>query len=95
MEEGDEIAMYTGRGNAEAHCAGVDNDELWEVINPGLDRLLSFGRPRNEVQSIIWRGPKGVDGLCDYLEYLIAEKGLKGGLIEGKVSMLIAAIGTE
>jgi len=63
--------MYTGRGNAEAHCAGVDNDELWEVINPGLDRLLSFGRPRNEVQSIIWHGPKGVDGLCDYLEYLI------------------------
>jgi len=27
-EEVDEIAMYAGRGNAEAHCAGVDNDNF-------------------------------------------------------------------
>ena len=94
-EEGDEISTYAGRGNAEAHCAGVSNDEVWEVINPGLDRLLGFGRPRNEIQSIIRRGPNGIDGFCNYLEYLIAEKGLKGGLIEGKVSALIDAIGTE
>ena len=94
-EEGDEISMYAGRGNAEAHCTGVSNDEVWEVINPGLDRLLGFERPRNKIQSIIWHGPNGIDGFHNYLEYLIAEKGLKGGLIEGKVSALIDTIGTE
>jgi len=87
--------MYAGRANAEAHCAGVDNDEVWEIINPALDRLLGFGRPINEIQSIIRRGPKGINGFCEYLEYLITEKGLKGGLIEGKVSVLIDAIGKE
>jgi len=38
---------------------------------------------------------KGINGFCEYLEYLIAEKGLKGGLIEGKVSVLIDTIGKE
>ena len=94
-EEGDEISMYAGRASAEAHCIGVEDEEVWETINPGLDRLLGFGRPMNEIQSIIRRGPKGIDGFCEYLEYLIAEKGLKGGLIEGKVSVLIDAIGKE
>ena len=94
-EEGDEISMYAGRANAEAHCIGVDDEEVWEIINPALDRLLGFGRPMNEIQSIIRRGPKGIDGFCEYLQYLIAEKGLKGGLIEGKVSVLIDAIGKE
>jgi len=36
-EEGDEISMYAGRANAEAHCTGIDNDEVWEIINPALD----------------------------------------------------------
>jgi len=93
-EEGDEISAYAGRANAEAHCAGVsNNDEIWETINPGLDRLLGFGRSTGEIQSIIRRGPKGIDGFSEYLEYLITEKGLDGALIEGKVSVLIDAIG--
>ena len=93
-EEGDEISAYAGRDNAEVHCAGIlNNDEIWENINPGLDRLLGFGKSMNDIQSLIWRGPKGIDGFCKYLEYLIAEKGLNGGLIEGKVSVLIDAIG--
>ena len=88
-----EISAYTGRDDAEAHCAGIlNNDEIWEKINPGLDRLLGFGRSMDDIQSLIRRGPKGIDGFCEYLEYLIAEKGLKGGLIEGKISVLIDAI---
>ena len=38
-EEGNEISMYAGRGNAEPHCTGISNDEVWEIINPGLERL--------------------------------------------------------
>ena len=59
-EEGDEISAYAGRTNAELHCAGVSNkDEIWEMINPGLDRLLGFGKTVDEIRSIIRCGPKG------------------------------------
>ena len=93
-EEGDEILTYAGRANAELHCAGVSNeDEIWEMINPGLDRLLGFGKTVDEIRSIIRGGLKGIDRFCEYLEFLIEEKGLNGGLIEGKVSALINAIG--
>ena len=93
-EEGDEISAYAGRDNAEVHCAGIlNNNKIWENINPGLDRLLGFGKSMNDIRSLIRRGPKGIDGFCKYLEYLIAEKGLNGGLIEGKVLVLIDAIG--
>ena len=95
-EEGNEISAYAGKENAEAHCAGVlNNDEIWEKINPGLDRLLGFGRSMDDIRSLIRRGPKGIDGFCEYLEYLIVEKGLNGHLIEGKISVLIDAIGKE
>jgi len=36
-EEGNEISMYAGRANSEAHCTGINNDEVWEIINPALD----------------------------------------------------------
>ena len=95
-EEADKISEYAGRAKAEAHCAGIsNNDEIWEMINPGLDRLLGFGRSRGEIQSIIWCGPNRINGFSDYLEYLVAEKGLDGALIKGKVSVLIDAIGGE
>ena len=31
----------------------------------------------------------GVKGFCDYLSYLVEEKGIGGGLLEGKVKVLI------
>ena len=50
--EGDEILGF-GRARAEAECASVPNDEVWEVVNPGLDRLLGFGRSVVEEESIV------------------------------------------
>jgi hypothetical protein len=89
--ESDEISGF-GRVRAEAECMGVPNDEIWEVVNPGLDRILGFERPVNEIESIVRRGEKGIQGFCQYLTYLIEEKGIGGGLIEGKVKVLTRAI---
>ena len=89
--ESDEISGF-GRVRAEAECTGVPDNEIWEAVNPGLDRLLGFGRPAVEVESIVRRGEMGVKGFCQYLTYLIEEKGIEGGLIEGKVKVLIGAI---
>ena len=38
-EKGNEISMYAGKGNAEPQYTVISNDEVQEIINPGLDRL--------------------------------------------------------
>lgn len=73
-------------------CLNIPSDEVWEVVNPGLDRLLGFGRTLDDIQSIIRQGPLGVLGLLEYLTYLVEERGIGGGLIKGKVNVLIEAI---
>ena len=87
----DELANFN-RCAASTVCATVTPDELWECVNPALDRMLGFGRSNKEIQEIIRRGPFGVQGLCEYLELLVEEGGIVGGLLEGKVSALIGAI---
>ena len=89
--KGDEISGF-GRVRAVSECASVPNDEVWEVVNPGLDRLLGFWRSVVEVESIVHCRAMGVEGFCQYLTYLVEEKGIEGGLIEGKVKLLINAI---
>ena len=37
-------------------------------------------------------GEMGVQGFCEYLEVLVDNGGIVGGLIEGKVSTLVEAI---
>ena len=90
-KQGDELASYN-RSAALTACAEISVDELWENINPGLDRMLGFGRPNDEIKAIVRRGALGVDGLFEYLEVVVEEGGVVGGLIEGKVSALINAI---
>ena len=86
----DELSGF-GRVRAEAaECMDVPDDEISEIVNPGLDRLLGFGK--SALEAIVRRGEMGVKGFCQYLAYLIEEKGIEGGLIEGKVKVLIGAI---
>ena len=66
--------------------------EVWETVNLVLDRLLGFRRPLVEVESIVRCGERGIEGFCQYLAYLVEEKEIQGGLIEGKVKVLIDAI---
>ena len=75
-----------------AVCADVPRDELWENVNPGLDRILGFRRPQEEIMAMVRHGRAGLQGLCDYLEVLVEEGGVVGGLLEGKVTALIAAM---
>ena len=37
------------RVQAEAQCAGVADNKIWEMENPGLDRFLRFGRSSDDV----------------------------------------------
>ena len=45
----DDETSGVGGAQAEAQCAGVADDEIWETVNPGLDRFLGFGRSADDV----------------------------------------------
>ncbi|KAI9443036.1 hypothetical protein H4582DRAFT_2054130 [Lactarius indigo] len=72
-------------------CSDILQDELWENVNPGLDRILSFGRPHKEIAAMVRCSWVGLWGLYEYLEVLVEEGGIVEGLLEGKVTALIAA----
>ena len=50
--ESNELSDYN-RGATLAVCADVPCNEIWENVKPGLDRILSFGRPQEEIEAII------------------------------------------
>jgi hypothetical protein len=43
---------------------GVVMEEVWETVNPVLDRLLGFQRPVVKVESIVHHGERGIEGFC-------------------------------
>ena len=90
-KEGDEISFF-GIEKAKGQCMGVDKGEIWEIVNPELDRFLGFGRSASEIQSLIRRGKMGVTGFREYLTYLVEEGGVAGVMLDGKVERLIDAI---
>ncbi|KAH9169245.1 hypothetical protein EDB89DRAFT_2115148 [Lactarius sanguifluus] len=73
-------------------CTDVPQDELWENVNPGLDRILGFRRPQEEIVMMVHCSQVGLQGLYEYLEVLVEEGGIVGGLLEGKVTALLMAM---
>ncbi|KAF8871917.1 hypothetical protein BD779DRAFT_1477859 [Infundibulicybe gibba] len=81
---GDEIAAF-GRDMAIAVSEGVEDDEIWEHADPILNRLLGYGRSKPEIQQLVRRGEKGVEGLCEFLGYLVATVPVASLLFYGEI----------
>lgn len=90
-KESNDLSGYN-RGAALAVCADVPRDEVWENVNPGLDRILGFGRSHEEIAEMIRRNREGLRGLYEYFEVLVEQGGIVGGLLEGKVNALMLAM---
>ena len=73
-------------------CADIPQNEVWENVNPGLDRILGFGRSKGEIAAMVHGGREGLQGLYNYLEVLVERGGIVGGLLEGKVTALMTAM---
>ena len=91
VRDDDELASFSREG-AMFELPAVSDDEVWEAVNPRRDRLLGFRRPKDEICTLIWQGLKGVKGLCGFWEYLVEVKAIVGGLLEGKVAVLLNAM---
>ena len=91
VSESNELLGYNGAAVLTI-CADVLWDEIWENVNPGLDRILGFGRPQEEIVALICCSQEGLQGLYKYLEVLVEQRGVVGGLLQGKVEVLMAAM---
>ncbi|KAF8058599.1 hypothetical protein FPV67DRAFT_1565461 [Lyophyllum atratum] len=70
-------------------CVSQDED-AWEKYNGPLDTMLQ--KPPEDIRALVRVGELGLAGLCRFLEYLVVNHGIKGGLIEGKLQRLMDAM---
>ncbi|KAG8916076.1 hypothetical protein FRC02_004238 [Tulasnella sp. 418] len=87
----DTMALF-GQDPSALVSADIPDDEVWETVDPVLKNLLGFGKTSAEISSMIRRGHYGMDGMCRFFEYLVCERGLNVGLLEGKVDRVMQAI---
>jgi hypothetical protein len=70
----------------------LDAEELWEAtLNSVLKSALGWGIEGN-MDNIIRRGKWGLDGLVNFATYFVEERGVSGGLFEGKLTNLVTAL---
>ncbi len=86
-----ELADFIGHPT---HLVSLDTpiDDVWELADPILNRALGFGRSQAELRTLIQQNRVGAVGLCNFMEYLLVEKHVSPGLLEGKVERLVGAI---
>ena len=70
-----------------------DSDDFWETCGDRMSSsVLGWGTPSTQVASIIRRGKFGIDGLIEWIKYVIVEGVVDEVLVEGKLSCLADAI---
>jgi hypothetical protein len=76
----------------DANDLSLSADELWEeLLNGMMKSALGWGNERN-MEEIICRGAKGLDGLLNFVKYFVVKRGVSKGLFEGKLSHLMSAL---
>ena len=89
--EFDRLAVF-GQNPNEFDDAALDSDELWEkTLNGVLKATLGWGTEGN-MDEIIRRGRWGLDGLVNFATYFVEQRGVSGGLFEGKLTHLVMAL---
>ncbi|KAF8263204.1 hypothetical protein EI94DRAFT_1773013 [Lactarius quietus] len=69
-----------------------DSSEAWEYLDPALNRLLRYGSTVEDVAQCMQHGPLGVEGLGHLIHRFVVKHGITGGLLEGKIGILLSAI---
>ncbi|KAF8964489.1 hypothetical protein BDZ97DRAFT_1660101, partial [Flammula alnicola] len=84
----DNLAIFGGNPE-ESDDPSLDTDELWEtVLNQLLKSALGWGT-EGDMDTIIRRGRKGLDGLVNFVRYFVIKRGVSEALFEGKLSHLM------
>lgn len=70
----------------------VTMDGAWQVLDPMLNGICGWGASVEQVAGLIRRGPKGMEGLVEYVEHFVVAYRIAGGLLEGKCAILVKAM---
>jgi hypothetical protein len=86
--EYDRLAIFSGNP-ADHDDPSLSADELWETTLNGLFKsALGWGTEGN-MDNIIRRGQKGLDGLANFVKHFVVKRGVSMGLFEGKLTHLM------
>lgn len=89
--EYDTLAMFGGNPQ-DCDDPSLNGDDLWEeVLNGMMKNVLGWGM-ESDMNNVIRRGRKGLDGLLNFVKYFVVKRGVSMGLFEGKLSHLIHAL---
>ncbi|KAF8962782.1 hypothetical protein BDZ97DRAFT_2020851, partial [Flammula alnicola] len=84
----DDLAIFEGNPE-DFDDPSLNADELWEtVLNQCLKSALGWGT-EGDMDTIIRRGRKGLDGLMNFIRYFVIKRGVSEALFEGKLSHLM------
>jgi hypothetical protein len=87
----DVLAIFSARPS-DFDDTSIPSGELWEeVVNKILKSAFGWGIEGN-MDNIIHRGRKGLDGLAEFVKYFIVKRGVDEALFEGKLSYLMTAL---
>jgi hypothetical protein len=80
----DELAHFSGDPEEELQT----HDAPWEMVYC----VVGYGRTTADIAGLIWRGPNGMDGLCNWLSVSIEKFDIDPALLEGKMKRLLDAM---
>lgn len=87
----DALTIFSARPS-DFNDTSIPSGELWEeVVNKILKSAFGWGVEGN-MDNIICRGRKGLDGLADFAKYFIVKQGVNEALFEGKLLYLMTAL---
>ena len=82
------LAVFSGNPT-DYDDPNLSADELWEMTLNGLFKsALGWGTEGN-MDDIIRRGQKGLDGLANFIKHFVVKRGVSMGLFEGKLTHLM------
>ena len=83
--------MFSGNPT-EYDNPNLSPDELWEeTLNGLLKSALGWGT-EGDMDKVIWRGRKGLDGLANFVKHFVVKRGVSMGLFEGKLAHLMSEL---
>ncbi|KAF8261287.1 hypothetical protein EI94DRAFT_1810533 [Lactarius quietus] len=69
-----------------------NSSKAWEYLDPALNRLLGYGSTVEDVAQCVRCRPLGVEGLGHLICRSVVKHGITGGLLKGKIRILLSAI---
>jgi hypothetical protein len=84
-----ELGIFGGQPSA--ICPGLHGDDLWESIDPILNKVIGYNRSAQELAKLVTTGRYGLLGLHNTFVWQVEHGGVGVELLEGKLDKVVDA----